>query len=341
MNSGYFMSSAYVALFLRGVQLPVDALLTGTLITEDWLAANDYVAAEQVARLFHNIEQSSAPRDWTVKVGVQLNISTHGPLGFAALSAPTLGDALTVMQNYHAVRVTSLAASMKVEGKVCRFVLTDLTGDEFYAQVSAEAVLKVIQSLVETIIGHPCGAVAEIAFTHSAPKHADLLQEQYGLPCRFDAGYTGFQLPSSWLDIRSPLYDQGTYRTNVAKCREIIARHSTTQNTEEKVRAILSNHFDNVLEPSFTQSISLPSLTLISEQLNVTPRTLIRHLALTNCSYKQLVEQTKSNCAKELLQRANLSVADIAYLLGYNDVANFSRAFKRWTNTTPAQWRRS
>lgn len=340
MNSALYISSAYVALFLRGLQLPVDTVLANTHLSDDWLANNDYVALDQVTQVFHNIESSPAPRDWAVRAGAQQNTSTHGALGFAALSAPTLRDALLVMKNYHAVRVTSLTSRLDIKGKYCRFVMTDLTGDEFYARIVFEVVLKVVQSLVETIIGHPCGEVVEISFEYQAPEYADLLEQQYGVPCKFSASYTGFQLPISWLDIRSPLYDEGTYLSNIAKCREIIASNSATQTIEDKVRAILSSHFDNVLASSSVSAVPPITLAGISEQLNLTNRTLIRRLAHTECSFKALNEEAKFNCAKELLQRANLSVADVAYLLSYNDAANFSRAFKRWAKTTPAQWRR-
>ena len=197
-----------------------------------------------------------------------------------------------------------------------------------------------LESLIETIIGHQVGENVEISFAYPAPDYAPELESIYGTRCLFDAPHTAISIPRSWQHIPSPLYDEGTYRANIAKCRQIISSQSGDKNPETQVRNLLANHFDEVLSGNLDAGHP-PGLEQITEQLHITPRTLIRRLKRANTAYKTLLEEARLRCATTLLQQAHNSVADVGYRLGYRDPANFGRAFRTWTGTTPAAWRRA
>jgi AraC-like DNA-binding protein len=73
--------------------------------------------------------------------------------------------------------------------------------------------------------------------------------------------------------------------------------------------------------------------------LFVSKRTLARLLEKEGSSYKQIRDQILSQQASGYLRNSDLSVDAIAFLLNYYDSANFRRAFKRWFNLTPSQYR--
>jgi AraC-like DNA-binding protein len=75
--------------------------------------------------------------------------------------------------------------------------------------------------------------------------------------------------------------------------------------------------------------------------LATSKRSLQRHLAVAGLSYQQLVDEVRRDAAAEYLADPALSVAEIAYLLGYSEAAPFHRAFRRWNGTTPQQFRAS
>lgn len=82
-----------------------------------------------------------------------------------------------------------------------------------------------------------------------------------------------------------------------------------------------------------------PSKTLIAELLAVTPRTLQRRLADEGTGHRELLNQVREDKAKEYLRSEDLSLDDIAFLLGFKDTAVFYRAFKQWTRMTPGEYR--
>ncbi|MEE4191038.1 MAG: AraC family transcriptional regulator ligand-binding domain-containing protein [Halieaceae bacterium] len=339
MDYPLLTSAAYALLYLRSSRQPPARVLEGTGLTEATLMQREYVEFEPMARLLRNIEAAGAEPGWAVRVGAQLNIGTHGPLGFAALSAPTLGAALKVMAEYHPVRITTLAAELRTQGRQVLFSMRDLSGDAHYHRVTSESILRVLEALVETIVGHPVGDYVTIRFPWPAPNYVAELEHVYGARCEFDADAVALVIPASWTHLPSPLYDESSYRANIAKCRQVISRLAPSSNTAEQVRGVLASHFDQV-RAGTGGGHPAPGLEELAQELHSTPRTLIRRLKRQATSYRELLESEQLECADALLQQASLSVADVAERMGYSDPANFGRAFRKLTGVSPAAWRR-
>lgn len=339
MSDALLTSTAYAVLYLRSSQQPAARILAGTGLTEADLMSRDYIEFQQMHQIIHNIEACGAAPGWAARIGVQLHIGTHGPLGFAALSAPTLGAAMEVMASYYPVRISTLAAHLEERNRRLCFVMDDLTGDDWYAMRTVEPTLRVIEALVETIVGHPVGSYVKISFPWPRPPHAGILEEIYGAPCEFGAARTTISFPASWSHIPSPLHDESSYRSNIAKCRQIIAGLAPQQDALARVRHILAGHFDQVRSGDLVGTAP-PSLETVAAALHTTPRTLIRHLKNQGGAYRELLDEARMDCARALLQQAQLTVADVGERLGYSDPANFGRAFRKKVGVTPAAWRR-
>lgn len=76
----------------------------------------------------------------------------------------------------------------------------------------------------------------------------------------------------------------------------------------------------------------------VSQRLNCSTSTLQRQLQSEGLSYRDVLESTQRSLAETYLRDRKHTHAQIAYLLGFSDQSNFSRAFKRWTNSTPRQF---
>jgi AraC-like DNA-binding protein len=72
----------------------------------------------------------------------------------------------------------------------------------------------------------------------------------------------------------------------------------------------------------------------------MSPRTLQRRLEELGRTYQDVVEEVRAAMAQALLRDRARSIVDVAFELGYADLKGFYRAFRRWTDATPAQWRR-
>lgn len=83
-----------------------------------------------------------------------------------------------------------------------------------------------------------------------------------------------------------------------------------------------------------------PNLTQLAERLHLSQRTLQRRLAQYDLSFQQLLDDVRQQLCRQYLQQ-QVSLRDIAQLIGYSDQSAFTRAYKRWTGTTPLQQRRA
>jgi AraC-like DNA-binding protein len=81
------------------------------------------------------------------------------------------------------------------------------------------------------------------------------------------------------------------------------------------------------------------SLEELATAVNVSSRTLRRRLAHEGGSYSAVLDEERRATALLLLRSPTLSIKDVTERLGYSDVANFMRAFRRWTGQTPAGFR--
>ena len=76
-----------------------------------------------------------------------------------------------------------------------------------------------------------------------------------------------------------------------------------------------------------------------ADRLHMSPRNLQFKLTALDTTFQEILDQTRQNLAKGYIEQSHLSITEIAYILGFSDSANFTRAFKRWTDRSPSDFR--
>jgi AraC-like DNA-binding protein len=79
----------------------------------------------------------------------------------------------------------------------------------------------------------------------------------------------------------------------------------------------------------------------VARTLHRSVSALQRQLKAEGATYRQILDETRVSLAQEFVREKRYSLGQVAYLLGFSDQASFSRAFKRWTGTTPSEFRAS
>ena len=130
------------------------------------------------------------------------------------------------------------------------------------------------------------------------------------------------------------------------------AREPIPAGNEELAREVdrIAERYLSTLQPSRVQDrvreillTLLPSgeadQRTIARNLNRSVSTLQRQLKAEGSSYRKVLDETRQTMAKRLVKEGQHSLGQIAYLLGFSDQANFSRAFRRWTGGPPTEFR--
>jgi AraC-like DNA-binding protein len=82
-----------------------------------------------------------------------------------------------------------------------------------------------------------------------------------------------------------------------------------------------------------------PAVEKIARSLGMSPRTLQRRLLELGTSYQKLLDDVRRRSARRLLANTDLGAGEVAFLLGFEELNSFTRAFHAWEGTTPARWR--
>ena len=86
---------------------------------------------------------------------------------------------------------------------------------------------------------------------------------------------------------------------------------------------------------------STPGLSDVAKAMGVSPRSLQRRLMEQGTTFSRILDRSKRQRAMQLLVKEDLSMSEIALMLGYSDASNFGRAVRKWTGQSPKQWRES
>jgi AraC family transcriptional activator of pobA len=120
--------------------------------------------------------------------------------------------------------------------------------------------------------------------------------------------------------------------------RQFITRKSVSNDLLAKLENLLNDYFNN--EAPLTKG--LPTVQYLAEQLNVSSHYLSDMLrSLTGQNAQQHIHHKLIEKAKEILSISNLSVAEVAYQLGFEHPQSFNKLFKRKTNLSPLEFRQS
>jgi len=326
----WHMPAAYLKVFIQHAaseRLPIESLLSGTgLRVERLMQSNQAVSFLETRQVLSNVTRVLGP-GWHLSLAHRLTIPSHGPLGFAAVTAPDLRASVDILLRFIGIRAPFVWLAGAVEGDrfVIRLYETTEMGEERLALV--ELALLSIQGMLERPLGRPFIG-ARISYAYAPPVYLELLKEVFHPSMEFRASGHQISFPSEWLDEPCVLHDEAMHRYLVMRCEEDLRAVSGILPAEIAVRQAL------LARPG-----KLPGLAEIATAQNVSQRTLIRRLKRGETSYKAILEDVRKTLSKDYLLRSDMSVNGIGYRLGYQDPANFGRAFRGWFGASPGRYR--
>lgn len=324
------LPAAYIKVFIQhavseGLSLP--QLLIGTsLDLNEVLQGSEAIGIADTRQVLANMARIMGP-GWHLALANRLTISSHGPLGFAVVTAADISGVIDVLLRFFGIRAPFLWLAGTVEAKrfVVRMYESTHLGDERRELV--ELAMLGLQALIERPLGREIQS-AEVALAYPEPVYHEQLAKAFHANLRFDAGGHMLSFPADWLIEPCALHDEAMHRYLLIRCEEDLRSALGILPAEISVRQAL-----------LARSDTLPGLKDIAASQNISPRTLIRRLKRGNTSYNEILEDVRKTLAVDYLLHSNFTVSSIAYRLGYQDPSNFGRAFRGWFGGSPGRFR--
>lgn len=263
-----------------------------------------------------------------IEVGWRLPPTAFGNLGYALLCSASLQDAVVLCLRFWHLMGRVLQASMNTSGPtgVIDLMLVAPVPEPFQHLVQELALAGFYRGF--QLLAGATAADLEVWFQGPPPAYADHVTARLG-QVRYNMPATQFRFSAHLLQTPLAMHNPTGLQFAIQQCeREESLLNEIDHPVREKVRRnlVLGN-------------AGYPSLQKMSEILSMTTRTLRRRLEDEGIQYKTMVEETKRRDAVRLLDDQVLEIQQVAILLGYQDPANFTRAFRQWTGQTPSQYR--
>jgi AraC-like DNA-binding protein len=167
---------------------------------------------------------------------------------------------------------------------------------------------------------------SRVSFTHRRSHDASEFRAFFGSDVTFGAAVDEVAFPSSIKQMAVVDADPYLNELLTKYCEQALATRSTK-------RSSCGLNVENLI------ALHLPHgkarVGEIARKLGLSQRTLARRLSSEGLTFAGVLQRLKSDLAKRHLADETLSISEIAWLLGYQDVSAFTHAFKRWTGRAP------
>lgn len=273
---------------------------------------------------------SSLPIDGVgLAIGGKQNGSNFGLLGLAMRTAPTFGDAVRIGLEYqrNLGPLMDLALDEHGAGAVAVVATAPAEAGDVMPFLCEEMFSSVLM-LARELAGQEFTPL-RLDLGYPAPPYAQRYRELFHCEVRFQQPQHAMVVDRRWLAMPFASYNPVTSRQALALCRAQLAAVSVRGETTAAV--------ERQLRPRLREN---PQMTDIATALHLSERTLRRQLAAEDTSFSDVHNRVRSERALELLLDPEHTIAWIGGQIGFNDVREFRRAFKRWTGHTPSEARR-
>jgi len=304
-------------------------ILAGTNITSAELQSPDIRVNYAVhSRLIANAENLWGHPGLGLSFGSTLNLFSLGMVGQAAISSRSLGDAMETIARYLSLRSPLLAFTIDREADGISFILsgTRELGDN--RRFMVEAAFAAVSKFLTQLAGKKLDGLS-FELQHKMTGSEDIYTAALGPNVRFERPSEKFYMPGPLAKIPLPTANSMSAVEARRYCEAEIKRLGVDDGFKEIVGAALRSRL-----------ASPPTEKETSKLLGYSARNLRRRLNEENTSYRNLLNSIRQESARKYLTTTHLTIEEIAFEIGYRNVGNFSRAFKRWTGTSPSAFRR-
>ncbi len=321
--------SRLLCAWLQGRGFSEAEIFSGTRLQwSELVNEHRYLSLEQLSRLIRRATELTGVQGQGLALGRSTSVSAHGALGYAVVSSATLGDMLTVLERFVAIRIRWVSLRLKRESGAVLLEIEESVDLDDCREFIHGALLGTFVQMVQAVMPNQCERLSvALPFSGAAVRaHYEALLE---CELSFEAPSFAITVPETLLEMPCLTADAATHRNAIRDCEHQLAMLQRGGPLSQQVSIALLD-----------QSGAFPTLELMAERFAMSARSLIRKLKSEGSSYQQLLDEVRKEQALWLLQETALPIEQIAEQLGYQDTSNFSRTFRRWFGQTPLAMRK-
>jgi AraC-like DNA-binding protein len=311
-----------------GAGIPRDVLLHAAgLAAED---LNDPDARLPIAAeigVWQTLAKHVVDPEFGVRAASSARPTDFGLLGYVVRYSATLRVALQRTERYSRVFTEAVEFKLREGRPDVAFAMSNPALGEGLPLAEDYRISAVLQT-TRDITGVEIVPI-EVTFTFDRPSTTLVHARFFRCPLRFGEKAAAIVFDTRDLDLPVPHADEtlaGYLSKYAAQVLRTLVRGETMRHT---VRAAIWSLLGN----------GKPAVGEVAGALRLAPRTIQRHLAAEGTSLQREIEEIRKTMALAIIRDGSKSIEEVAFLLGYSEPSSFYRSFRRWTGTTPYQFR--
>jgi AraC-like DNA-binding protein len=258
----------------------------------------------------------------------QVDLREMGWIYYVAASSQTLGQALARAARYSSMANEGISLTYADSGDVS--VTIDYVGvsrhsDRHQIECMVTALVRMARQLTSQRLMPKL-----VTFIHHRDPESSEFQAFFGGHLVFGAKADRVTFAATVKDTPVTTADPYLNKLLVTYCEEARSRRPGA-------RGALRSSVENAIVPLLPHGKARAAD--IAKRLGMTQRTVARRLSAERLTFTGVLESLRFDLAQRYLADEDISISEIAWLLGYQEVSAFTHAFRRWTGKTPRETR--
>lgn len=315
-----------------------DELLACAGINPAWLESRDSFPAEQFGQLYQRVMYIAQDECFGMLSGGRVPNGTFRMMCHSIIHCKTLEKALYRASDFHEIsRGTRIKPKLVRKGRFAHisFTPTDHAEIDFRMFLANEPAgrIRTTLSMWHHFISWLVGCRVELKaayFTFPSPEQLHDYHSLFQSEVRFDQHNNALVFPARYLDYPVVQTEDSLRGFLKTAPYQLIAMVNQDSSLKARVVALIGNDF----------SRDLPGADQIASALNLSVSTLRRRLLEEGTSYQKIKDECRRQAAIRYINSIQLSIGDVASLMGFDEPSAFFRSFKKWTGQTPGEYRR-
>ena len=310
----------------------VEFLLTSVgLKLEDINKVDSRIADIQLRELYQVCSNELGIESFGLYLGRYIKTFTFQSLGFALMVSKDIHDFLIRIENYGSVISNSAYAKLHLVESKQRFTVNiykDQEGKPLIPPAAIEAFFVGLLNILKELTNQDLADV-KVYLPIETPTNQQVYQDSFACQVQFNDAQLAIE------------FDQQTLEIPIISANHVLAEHQ-----DKLVEMYLSKISSNLEQQVYYRVVKLLnagnlSLDSLAEDMHLSTRNLQLKLKEHDTSFQVLRDKALQNEAQLLLGNSNYGITEIAYMLEFANGAGFTRAFKRWTGLSPAEFRKN
>ena len=249
-----------------------------------------------------------------------------GLVGLLVRYSPDVESALRSLVRYLHLHIRGAVTTLEISGRMVTFSYRIYQADAEATDQIGDAAVATMYNVMRALCG-PNWNPLEVRLAHRKPDDIVPFRKFFQAPLRFDAEENALVFFTDSLRHPLPEAEPELRRLLATQIEALEARYG--ENLPEQIRSVLRT----ALLTGHAKADQVAAL------FSVHSRTLSRRLDAYGTSFQELVDETRFEIARQMLRDSAMEISRIAASLDYAGASAFTRAFRRWSGTTPTRWR--